>query len=129
MVDEKKQLIVDRNVVLDKFGIEPEKIVEMLALMGDEADNIPGVEGIGAVTAAKLINQWGSIEKIISNSHWVKGSVGNNLRRGVDALILSEKLTQLKTNLYSDQISERLHLLAEDKYKVHHFCRRLGFIQ
>ena len=128
MVDEKKQLVIDRNHVHDKFGIEPDKIVQMLALMGDEADNIPGVDGIGAVTAAKLINQWGSIDKIIENSHWVKGSVGNNIRKGVDALRLSEQLTELKTDLYSDDISTSLNLLAEDKYQVHHFCRRLGFI-
>lgn len=127
MVDEKKQQVIDRDVVFDKFGIEPERIVQMLALMGDEADNIPGVDGIGAVTAAKLINQWGSVDKIVENSHWLKGAVGNNLRRGVDALRLSEKLTQLKIDLYSSDIKESFHLLPEDKYQVHLFCKKLGF--
>ncbi len=128
MVDEKKQQVIDSSVVQDKYGIEPEKIVQMLALMGDEADNIPGVDGIGAITAAKLINQWGSIDKIIENSHWVKGTVGNKIRKGVDALRLSEQLTALKTDLYEDAITSSLNLLAEDKYQVYHFCRRLGFI-
>jgi len=127
MVDEKKQQIIDREAVQSKYGIEPERIVQMLALMGDEADNIPGVDGIGAVTAAKLINQWGSIDKIVENSHWLKGAVGNNLRRAVDALHLSEQLTQLKIDLYTSQAQDDFHLLPEDKYEIHQFCLKLGF--
>jgi DNA polymerase-1 len=127
MVDDRKGILIDSDYVTNKYGIEPARIVEMLALTGDEADNIPGVEGIGVVTAARLINQWGSIENIIQNSHWVKGVVGNNLRRGVDSLRLSQELTQLKTSIFDQSIFHRLHILPEDKYSVHHFCRSMGF--
>lgn len=62
----------------------------MLALTGDEADNIPGIDGVGLKTAARLINQWGSIDNILSNAHWEKGAVGNQLRKGAERLRLSE---------------------------------------
>ena len=127
MVDDRKGVIMDADYVTDKYGIEPARIVEMLALTGDEADNIPGVEGVGVVTAAKLINQWGNIDNIIKNSHWVKGVIGNNLRRGEEALRLSQELTRLKTDLFDSEVLHQLHLLPEDKYSVFHFCQQKGF--
>ncbi|NNJ72693.1 MAG: hypothetical protein HKP09_05880 [Enterobacterales bacterium] len=127
MVDDRRGNLMDENYVRKKFGIEPERVVEMLALTGDDADNIPGVEGVGQVTAAKLINQWGDIDNILANSHWVKGVIGNNLRKGEERLRLSLKLTQLKIDLYDESIMKQLKLYPEDKVSIHHFCNDMGF--
>lgn len=127
MVDDRKSRLIDEDFVRNKYAIDPHRVVEMLALTGDDADNIPGVEGVGTVTAAKLINQWGDIDNILANSHWVKGVIGNNLRKGEDALRLSIKLTKLKDDLFDTTIINELKLYPEDKVAIHHFCHDMGF--
>jgi len=129
MVNDRKGIVMDGDFVMDKYGIEPHRIVELLALTGDEADNIPGVAGIGQVTAAKLINQWGDIENIITNAHWVKGVVGNKLRKGTEDLRLSLKLTKLKEDLFSEEILPHIEFVPEDKASIHTFCKQMGFIE
>ena len=59
--------IIDVQKVIEKFGVPPEKVVDILGLMGDSADNIPGVKGIGEKTAKELIIEFGSIEGIYEN--------------------------------------------------------------
>ena len=72
--------------VKDKFGVPPERIVDYLALVGDAVDNVPGVEKVGPKTAAKLIQQYGSLDGVIANADKVKGVVGENLRKALDWL-------------------------------------------
>src|SRR2546428_12385272 len=69
-----------------KFGVPPEKIVDYLTLVGDAIDNIPGVDKIGPKTAARWLNQYGSLEGVIAHAGEITGSVGENLRKGLDWL-------------------------------------------
>jgi DNA polymerase-1 len=90
---------MDIQGVIDKFGVTPEQIIDYLALMGDVSDNIPGVPKVGPKTAAKWLNQYGSLENLIAAADEIKGKVGENLRNTIDQLPLSKALTTIKCDL------------------------------
>ena len=83
------------DMVEDKFGVPPEKVRELLALMGDTADNIPGVPGVGKVTAAKLLKEHGSLDGIYENIDSVKGKLKDKLADNKDNAYLSYDLVGL----------------------------------
>ena len=89
----------DQTYVLEKFGVKPSQMGDLLALMGDAADNIPGVDKVGRKTAAELLRINGNLDRIISNSDKVTGQVGANLRKGVEMARLSRKLVSFKTDM------------------------------
>ena len=89
----------DEAYVLEKFGVKPEQMGDLLALMGDAADGIPGVDKVGAKTAAGLLRINGNLERVISNADKVAGQVGANLRKGVEMARLSRKLVSFKTDV------------------------------
>ncbi|MCB1615392.1 MAG: DNA polymerase I [Pseudomonadales bacterium] len=89
----------DREGVIEKFGVAPEQIIDYLALMGDKVDNIPGVDKCGPKTAVKWLNEYSSLDKLIENSHEVKGKIGENLRNSIEFLPLSRELATIKTDL------------------------------
>ncbi|HQM46250.1 MAG TPA: 5'-3' exonuclease H3TH domain-containing protein, partial [Smithellaceae bacterium] len=68
MIDTMKEKIYDIEAVKEKFGVVPDKVPEILGLMGDVSDNIPGVPGVGPKTATRLIEEYGSVEKVIENA-------------------------------------------------------------
>ncbi|HXF46451.1 MAG TPA: 5'-3' exonuclease H3TH domain-containing protein, partial [Burkholderiaceae bacterium] len=74
---------LDRAGVIEKFGVPPERIVDFLALVGDAVDNVPGVDKVGPKTAAKWLQQYGSLDAIIANADKIEGKVGENLRRAL----------------------------------------------
>jgi DNA polymerase-1 len=90
---------MDVQGVIDKFGVKPEQIIDYLALMGDSADNIPGVPKVGAKTAAKWLAKYDNVEQLIASANEIKGKVGEHLRKNFDQLRLSKQLTTLKTDL------------------------------
>jgi DNA polymerase-1 len=90
---------LDRAGVKLKFDVYPEQIVDYLALVGDSSDNIPGINMVGPKTAAKLLNQYGTLAGVIAHLDEVGGKVGENLRAGLDTLELSRSLAQLRTDL------------------------------
>ena len=79
--------IMDIKGVKKKFGVEPENIIDYLALVGDKSDNIPGVPGVGGKTASKLINQYGNTEKIIKQKDLIPGKVGEAIKVNPDQLL------------------------------------------
>jgi DNA polymerase-1 len=81
--------LLDRDGVKKKFDVFPEQIIDYLALVGDSSDNIPGVPKVGAKTAAKWLNQYGSVASIVENAEEIKGKVGESLRDNLDKLRLS----------------------------------------
>ena len=89
----------DRDWVLAKFGVEPSQLANLLALMGDAVDGVPGVSKIGMKTAAKLINAYGSLEAIMAGAGILKNTVGENLRKDAAMLTLSRQLVQLKSDV------------------------------
>jgi DNA polymerase-1 len=89
----------DEAYVQEKFGVKPSQMGDLLALMGDAADGIPGVNKIGSKTAAGLLRIDGHLERVISNSDKVAGQVGVQLRKGIEMARLSRKLVSFKTDV------------------------------
>jgi len=92
----------DVGGVKEKFGVAPEQIIDYLALMGDKADNIPGVPKVGPKTAAKWLDSYGSIDSIIKHADEIKGKVGESLRENLQQLPLSKELTTIKCDVDLD---------------------------
>ncbi|MFM8342105.1 MAG: DNA polymerase I [Methylomonas sp.] len=90
---------MDVQGVVEKFGVQPEQIIDYLALMGDTVDNIPGVPKVGPKTAAKWLQEYGSLDNIIANAEQVKGKIGENLRASLGQLPLSRELTTIKCDV------------------------------
>ncbi|MGA2188159.1 MAG: DNA polymerase I [Steroidobacteraceae bacterium] len=88
---------LDRDGVKAKFDVFPEQIVDYLALVGDSSDNIPGVSGVGPKTAAKWLNQYGTLDSLIANAASIAGKVGENLRSELATLELSRRLATIDT--------------------------------
>ncbi|AZQ54425.1 DNA polymerase I [Burkholderia cenocepacia] len=88
---------LDRDGVLAKFGVPPERIIDYLALIGDTVDNVPGVEKCGPKTAVKWLSQYDSLDGVIEHATEIKGVVGDNLRRALDFLPLGRQLVTVDT--------------------------------
>ena len=81
--------------VIAKWGIPPEKILDYLSLVGDSADNVPGVNGVGDKTALKLLNEWGTLDGIYEHADEIKGALGEKIRKDKDNAYFSKKLITL----------------------------------
>jgi len=91
--------VLDRDGVKKKFDVFPEQIIDYLALVGDSSDNIPGVPRVGAKTAAKWLNKYGSAASIIENADEITGKVGESLRDNFDQLKLSQDLATIRQDI------------------------------
>lgn len=89
----------DSKWVEDKFGVPPEKLTDLLALMGDVSDSIPGVSKVGVKTAAKLLQSYGDIDRIMAGAGILKDSLGERLRKDSAQLAVSRKLVELKADV------------------------------
>ena len=87
---------LDREGVIAKFGVPPERIVDYLALIGDTVDNVPGVEKCGPKTAVKWLAQYETLDGVIAHAADIKGVVGDNLRRALDFLPLGKQLVTVE---------------------------------
>lgn len=99
LIDTMSGTVLDRNGVKKKFDVYPEQIIDYLALVGDSSDNIPGVPRVGAKTAAKWLNQYGSVAEIVKNANEITGKVGESLRENLDQLALSQKLATIEQSV------------------------------
>jgi len=127
MLDIHKDETMDTGRLEAEKGIRPEQVVDVLALMGDAADNIPGVEGIGPKTAAKLISEYGSIEGILSNLDKIKGKRHDNIETARDRLSLNLKLVELKRDVDIDLDLEEVRPGKVDVPALRQFFQTLGF--
>jgi DNA polymerase-1 len=91
--------VLDRAGVKAKFDVFPEQIIDYLALIGDSSDNIPGIDKVGPKTAAKLLQQYGSLDGVLAHLAEIPGKVGENLRAGLSTLELSRRLATIRTDL------------------------------
>ena len=89
----------DAAWVRNKFGVQPEQLEQLLALMGDATDGIPGVSKVGMKTAAKLLQAYGSIDAIMAGAGILKNTLGENLRKDAGILALSRQLVTLKSDV------------------------------
>jgi len=90
------------DAVFKSEGVMPEQVVDILALMGDSVDNVPGVPGVGPKTAAQLIQQYGSIENLYSHLNEIKGKRRENLEAARESVQLSRELVRLRTDCTVD---------------------------
>ena len=93
--DYQKDEIIDREKVYEKFGLYPESIPDMLALMGDTSDNIPGIAGIGPKTAKTLLDNYKSLDNIFNNVENLKGRIKEKIMQGNEHAYLSRELVKL----------------------------------
>ncbi|NCV74064.1 MAG: DNA polymerase I, partial [Actinobacteria bacterium] len=87
------------EAVFEKYGLTPNQYPDFAALRGDPSDNLPSVPGVGEKTATKWISEFGSLDKLISNSAQIGGKVGESLRANTDTIKLNRELTQLVNDL------------------------------
>lgn len=92
-------IIMDENSFFEKYGVEPKKMIDLKALMGDSSDNIPGVLGVGEKTAITLIKEYGSIDNIYNNIDNIKGKLKEKLINGKESCYKSLELVKIITNI------------------------------
>ena len=92
--------ILDAEKIKTKWDIaRVDQVIDMLGLMGDAADNIPGIPGVGEKTAAKLLKEYDTLEGVLANADKIKGAMGEKVRAGKDSAIMSKKLATIITNV------------------------------
>jgi DNA polymerase-1 len=133
LVDERVTLVntmsnekLDAAGVRQKFGVAPERIVDYLALTGDAVDNVPGVEKVGPKTAAKWIQQYGSLDAVMAHAGEITGAVGENLRKALDWLPRGRELLTVKRDVALPVGLDDLHASEADKAKLAEFFERYG---
>ncbi len=119
--------VTDVQGVIDKFGVTPAQIIDYLALMGDSADNIPGVPKVGPKTAAKWLAQYQTLENLVVHADEIKGKVGESLRASLGELPLSKELTTIKCDLGLPYHIDDLRCTPEDKQLLQEQLELLGF--
>lgn len=120
--------IVDIEGVAKKFGVAPEQVIDVLALVGDTSDNVPGVKGIGEKTAIPLIQEYGTIENLYANIDKIpKAGVKKKLEEGREMAKLSKELVTIHTNTPVDITFEQLHLDPPDMAMLARIYEELGF--
>ncbi len=115
--------------VVEKFGVRPDQIVDMLALMGDSVDNIPGVPKCGPKTAAKWLGEYGTLDGVIAGAGAIKGKIGESLRESLPQLPLSRELATIKTDVALGQGPADLQLRERHVDELRELYARYGFNQ
>jgi len=120
--------LYDARAVEEKFGVGPGSIVDLMALMGDQSDNIPGVKGVGQVTAEKLIRKFGSLSELYKNLDKIdKESLKAKLEEGRQMAELSRELIALDTNVPLEFMPSKAELGAADTGKLIELFREFEF--
>ena len=104
-----------------------DQVIDMLGMMGDAVDNIPGIPGVGEKTAAKFLQEYGSLENTLANADNIKGAMGEKVRKGKDMAVLSKKLATIITNVPVHFHEEDCRLKEWDKEKLKEIFSELEF--
>jgi DNA polymerase-1 len=128
MLDTMNDRRIDRTYVVDKFGVPPEQLGDVLALMGDSVDNVPGVPGIGPKTASQLIQDFGSLEAVLAAAETIKKpKLKQNLIEHADAARLSRELVRLVCEMNLPEPLEALELKNIPEEPLREFLQEQGF--
>ena len=128
LYDPMKNKFVTPEDIVNKFGVDSKKVIDVQALAGDSSDNVPGVPGIGIKTAAELINKYGTLEKLLENAQEIKQNKRREtLIENKNKAIISKKLVTLKKDAPIDRKIEEFKLLEIDKDKLYKFLREMEF--
>lgn len=126
--DPLKQKVVDKDVVFNKFGVEPSKVVDVQALIGDSTDNIPGVKGIGPKTASELINKYGNLENLLLNARNIKQDKRREtIEANAELAKISKQLATLKKDVPLSTPIEELKKTPVDAEKLLNFINEMEF--
>ncbi len=115
--------------VMDKFGVRADQIVDLLALMGDTVDNVPGVEKCGPKTAAKWLAEYQNLDGVMAAAPGMKGKIGENLRAALERLPLNRELVTIRTDVPLDASPRTLALREPDVPTLGELYLRYGFTQ
>jgi DNA polymerase-1 len=118
---------LDPAGVQAKFGVRPERMLDYLTLIGDAVDNVPGVDKVGPKTAAKWLEQYGSLEEVVRHADEIGGAVGENLRKALDWLPKAQALLAVKCDLELPVKLEELKLGPRDEKRLAELITRFGF--
>jgi len=128
LFDPMKNKFITSEDIVNKFGVGPEKVIDVQSLAGDSSDNVPGVPGIGVKTAAELINKYGTLEKLLDNTHEIKQNKRREtLTENKDKAIISKKLVTLMKDAPVERRIEEFQLKEIDKEKLYKFLREMEF--
>jgi len=128
LYDPMKSKVLGNKEVKEKFGVEPNRVIDVQALAGDSSDNIPGVPGIGIKTAAELINKYKSLEKLLEKANEIpQNKRRETILQNKDKAFLSRKLVELKIDVPVKQKLETFELKKIDKQKLYDFLREMEF--
>ncbi len=129
LYDTMKNAVIGAKEVEERFGIPPCRMIDFLALTGDTSDNIPGVSGIGDITAKSLVNEFGSLENIYKNIDKIKrDSVKKKLINGKDSAFMSKALATIKTDCPVDFNIFNCEVKKEDTDALRVLYRELEFV-
>ena len=126
--DPMKNKFISEDDILNKFGVDSSKVIDVQALAGDSSDNVPGVPGIGIKTAAELINKYVNLEKLLESAHEIKQNKRREtLIKNKDKALISKKLVTLKHDAPIKIAPNELQLKDIDKDKLYKFLREMEF--
>ncbi len=127
LVNTMTDTVLDRQGVIEKFGVPPELIVDYLALMGDKIDNVPGVDGVGPKTAVKWLAAYGSLQGIMDNADEFKGKAGENLRAALGHLPLSRRLVTVAQDVPLHETLDALRVAPPNVDELRRLYSELEF--
>ena len=135
LVDDKIKLLhpktmewFDSKHVEEKLGVPPERVIDLLALMGDTSDNVPGVRGVGEKTAVKLLNEFGDFDTVLKSADKVKQKkISESLKENADIARLSYKLVTIDCHVPVELDTQTLVVEPPDKTKLAELFKRLEF--
>ncbi|OGT96460.1 MAG: DNA polymerase I [Geobacteraceae bacterium GWB2_52_12] len=113
--------------VIERFGVPPERVTDILGLAGDASDNIPGVPGVGEKTATKLIQQFGTLDQLLERSAEVKGKVGEKLLAFREQALLSRRLATINCEVPVEIELDDLAAREPDQETLNAFFKKYGF--
>ena len=120
--------IIGEKEVQEKYGIPtPQQVIDLLALMGDSADNFPGCPGVGEKTAAKLINEFGSTEELVAHTDRLKGKMREKVESAIEDIKMSKFLATIKIDVPTELNLEELKLQNPDEEKLRSIFNELEF--
>ena len=128
MLDPMKDIVIGEDEVMDKFGVTPDKVVDVQSLAGDSTDNVPGVPGIGVKTAALLINEYGDLDTLLDRAEEIKQNKRReNLIEFADQARVSRELVRLKDDVETEHTIEDFALRDPDPATVIEFLKAMEF--
>ena len=127
MIDTMRNITYDVELVKKKWGVPPHQFVDYLALLGDKADNIPGVPGIGAKGAAQLLEKFLDLNILLESTDQLKGRQQKNLVEFREQALMSQDLATIKCDVELEQSVEDLHIVSPDEDKVNALYKELEF--